>query len=55
MNSASTTANAVGINQHAESPKSGFSLDGSLNLDHVHVHSVFFMIQNKTLSIRGES
>lgn len=48
------TQHSVGINQHAESLKIDFILDSSLNLDHVHIRSIFLMIQNKTWSIRGE-
>lgn len=45
---------SVDINQHTESPKLDFILGSSLNPDHVHVLSVFLMIQNETVSIRGE-
>lgn len=45
---------SVGIHQHAERTKLHFLLDSSLNLNDVHVHSVFLMIQNKTFSLSGE-
>lgn len=44
----------VGIYQHAERTKLHFLLDSSLNLNDVHAHSVFLMIQNKTFSLSGE-